>query len=91
MENPQSTPEIRPDSELEELILRKLHIHAAEQPYLLVTPEMFSPPIALHDIWRIGLRLKDRKFLKSPPGDDPRGWWMRISTEGILYCEQKGL
>jgi hypothetical protein len=91
MDNSQPTPEIRPESELEGLILRELHIHAADQPYWLVTPKMFSPPIAIHDIWRVGLRLKNRGFLKSPPGDDPKGWWMNISTEGILYCEQKGL
>lgn len=84
-------PELRPDSELQDLILRELHIRVEHHHHWLVRSEMFNPPIATHNIWRIGLRLKKQGLLNSAPGDDANGWWMSISTEGVLYCEKKGL
>lgn len=83
--------ELRPDSELQDLILRELHIRVEHLHHWLVRPEMFNPPIAMHSIWRIGIRLKKQGFLNSAPGDDPKGWWMSISTQGVLYCEKNGL
>jgi hypothetical protein len=80
-------PELRPDSELRDLELRLLHRYSEREGYV-VRPSDFDPPISLHNIYRIGEQLRDREFIKGALVSYLDGWWMRISTNGILYAEQ---
>ena len=80
-------PELRPEPELRDIILRLLHIHS-ERNGFNVRPADFSPPVALPVIRRIGQELYDMQFIKEPPSRYPDSWWMRISTQGILHAEQ---
>jgi hypothetical protein len=85
--NAKPPPEMRPDSELRDMVLRVLH-RQSERTGVTVRPADFEPPVSRHDIWRIGIQLRDMGYLKSTPGDMIDGWWMRISTEGILHAEE---
>jgi hypothetical protein len=80
-------PELRPDSELRDMVLRLLHRHSERKGYTVRSSD-FDPPVSLHDIWRIGIQLRDMDYLKSTPANMIDGWWMRISTPGILHAEQ---
>ena len=79
--------ELRPDSDLEKLILRELHRHSERHTWL-VKPDMFHPPISMRDIGRIARRLKDQDWLKTNPDQARDGWWLSMSTKGILHCEE---
>jgi hypothetical protein len=83
---PDELCELRPDSELREIILRHLHRHS-ESKGVNVRPVDFTPPISLRDIGRVGGQLFDLGFIREFPGRYPDSWWMRISTQGILHAE----
>jgi len=82
-----SQQELRPDSELRDLILRVLHRHSERKGYN-VRPFDFDPSISMHNIYRISTQLRDMGFIKSNPVRYADSWWMRISTAGILHAEE---
>jgi hypothetical protein len=85
--NDKSDPELRQDSELRDMIVRLLH-KQSERKGVTVRPSDFQPAISVHNIWRIGIQLRDIGHIKNTPSSMGDGWWMRISTLGILYAEE---
>lgn len=72
------------DKECEELILRYLYAQPAREAILV--PTMFSPPILLTNIQRLGGELKKKGYTTGP---DRRmgGWHMRLLEPGVAYCQ----
>jgi hypothetical protein len=72
------------EKEWEDLILRHLYSQSSREAILL--PTMFSPPILLSNIQRIGGELKKKGFTTGP---DRRlgGWHMRLLAPGLAYCQ----
>ncbi len=68
----------------EDLILRALNERAGREAILV--PSMFTPPIMLSNIHRIGCQLKNKGYTTAP---DRRmgGWHMRLLEPGVTYCQ----
>ena len=84
---PKPDPELRPDSELRDLVLRLLHKHSERKGFKVRATD-FTPHITLWNIRRIGEQLLDMGFIKESPSQYPDSYWMRISTQGVLHAEQ---
>lgn len=72
------------EREWERLILRRLHDHPGHEAILL--PTMFTPPIMLSNILRIGTELSKKGFATAP---DRRlgGWHMKLLGPGVAACQ----
>lgn len=72
------------DKKWEDLILRALNEHAGQEAILV--PSMFTPPIMLSNIFRIGCQLKGKGYTTAP---DRRmgGWHLRLLEPGKTYCQ----
>ena len=74
------------DLKMQDVILRTLHGSPGREAILV--PSMFSPPIMLSNIFRIGGLLKSKGYT-STPTRRLGGWHMRLLEPGIAYCEAK--
>ena len=72
------------DLEWENSIVRLLYTSPGREAILL--PTMFSPPIMLSNIQRIGFELKKKGFTTGP---DRRlgGWHLKLLDPGIKFCQ----
>lgn len=68
----------------EKLILRLLHDHPGREA--IVVPSMFTPPILLTNIMRIGNELSKKGYTTAP---DRRmgGWHMKLLEPGAAACQ----
>jgi hypothetical protein len=72
------------DKKWETLILRRLYDHPGHEAILI--PSMFTPPILLSNIMRIGNELS-KKGLISAPDRRMGGWHMKLLADGIAACQ----
>jgi hypothetical protein len=72
------------DLKMQDSILRTLHGCPGREAILV--PSMFTPPILLSNIFRIGSALKGKGYV-STPARRLGGWHMRLLDPGIAYCE----
>ena len=73
-----------PDDRMQDLILRELYTSPNREAILV--PQMFTPPIMLSHIFRLGLKLKGMGYTTGP---DRRmgGWHLKLLPPGIEYCQ----
>ena len=72
------------DTKMQDLILRALYENSNREAILV--PTMFTPPIMLSNIFRIGLYLKSKGYT-SAPTRRLGGWHFRLLEPGIAYCQ----
>jgi hypothetical protein len=68
----------------EKLILRRLYDLPGHEAILI--PTMFTPPILLSNIQRMGIELSKKGFT-SPPDRRMGGWHMKLLDAGISACQ----
>ncbi len=68
----------------EQLILRRLLEHPGREAILI--PSMFTPPILLTNILRLGTEMAKKGYTTSP---DRRmgGWHMKLLDAGVTACQ----
>jgi hypothetical protein len=72
------------DKEWEKLILRRLFEHPGREAILI--PSMFTPPILLTNILRLGTELS-KKGYTTPPDRRMGGWHMKLLEPGTAACQ----
>ncbi len=69
---------------MQDLILR--HLYECQNREAVLVPSMFSPPILLSNIFRLGMVMKAQKFTTAPVRR-LGGWHMKLLEAGVTYCE----
>jgi hypothetical protein len=72
------------EMEWERLILRRLFEHPGREAILI--PSMFTPPILLTNILRLGTELS-KKGYTTPPDRRMGGWHMKLLEPGVTACQ----
>ncbi|MDB6021356.1 MAG: hypothetical protein JWQ04_1213 [Pedosphaera sp.] len=72
------------DLKMQDMILRHLFTNPGREAILV--PSMFTPPIMLSNIFRIGGVLKGRGYTTAPVRR-MGGWHIRLLDPGMAYCE----
>ena len=75
------------DLKMQDLILQALYNNHGREAILV--PSMFSPPIMLSNIFRLGGYLK-KKGYTTPPTRRLGGWHLKLLEPGVAYCEAYG-
>ena len=72
------------EQQWEQLILRRLFEHPGREAILI--PSMFTPPILLTNILRLGTELS-KKGYTTPPDRRMGGWHMKLLEPGVTACQ----
>ncbi len=72
------------DFKMQDAILRTLYNLPGREAILV--PSMFTPPIMLSNIFRLGGVLKSKGYTTGPTRR-LGGWHLRLLDAGVAYCE----
>jgi hypothetical protein len=72
------------EQQWQQLILRRLFEHPGREAILI--PSMFTPPILLTNILRLGTELS-KKGYTTPPDRRMGGWHMKLLEPGVTACQ----
>jgi hypothetical protein len=72
------------DFKMQDSILRMLHSSPGREAILV--PTMFTPPIMLSNIFRLGGVMKNKGYTTAPQRRQG-GWHMKLLDAGVSYCE----